>query len=117
MGPNQKRIIVESLRPGRLVIGVIQADQCVPEERNKLAASLLQFRGGCLRFQKLGDISPHFQVGVVVVISSSRKLGSLALGKDRARHLKFGELFGERQQVIVRWISARRCTQAIAERQ
>ena len=53
----------------------------------------------------------------MVVVGSGRELRSLALGKDRARHLEFGELFRERQHAIVRRVSVRHAAQTIAERQ
>ena len=45
VGAHQQRIIVQRLRGGRLVVGVIEAHQSVAHERREFASRVGQFRG------------------------------------------------------------------------
>ena len=44
MGADEEGIVVEDLRSGRLVVGVVEADESVAEEGSELAAGCFELR-------------------------------------------------------------------------
>ena len=84
---------MQCLRAGRLVIGVIHADQRVTQERSELAASFFDLvcRGGG-GLQQFRQIRFHLQVRVMAVVNSGCPFLMLAVAEDRARQLEFFRL-------------------------
>ena len=67
----QQGIIVKGLRTRWLVIGIVETDQRIAQERRKLAARVFDLLGGCaLGLQDLGHISFHLNIRVVVVVNA-----------------------------------------------
>src|SRR5579862_5879898 len=98
--PNNERVVVKSLSPGGLVIGVAETHESIPEEGSKLSSRIFQLCTGGRSFQDLCKVGPHLDLSMPVVIRPSRKLGPLAAGENRLRHLEFRKLFSERNQLI-----------------
>src|ERR1700683_5419573 len=79
VGADKERIIMQSLGAGRLIIGVVQTNQSVPQERSELTASLFQLCGRRRgRLEHFRNVGSHLHFGVMVVIDSGRPFRSLA---------------------------------------
>ena len=112
---HKERIVVQDLGARRLVVGVIQADQRVPEKRRKLAAGGFQLRTRTGRLDYFGNVNVHLQLAMTVGVDSGRPFCLLALGKDRAGQLEFLEFVGQGDQVAARGRSLRHARKPVTE--
>ena len=94
----EERIVVEDLRAGRLVVGVVEADERVAQERGELAASFSELFGGVRGFHHFGEVGLHLRFSVVIVVDAGGPLIALAVFEDGLRHLKFVKLLRERER-------------------
>src|ERR1041385_336007 len=78
VGSHEQRIVVERLRPGWFVVGVVYPDQYVPQERRKMSASLFHLVARRRRLQYSSHVGLHLQLGVPVVVDARCPLCSLA---------------------------------------
>src|SRR5579862_9055540 len=83
MGAYEQRIIVQRLCTGRFIVGVVQTDQGISQERPELTARFLNLRMRSVRrLEQFGQVGAHLHVGVVVVVDSRSPFRSLAVGED-----------------------------------
>ena len=68
VGSNKERIVVNHLSAGRLVVGVVEPDQSVPQKGSEQGVRLGQFGGAAGRFDDFDQIGPHLQGGVAVAV-------------------------------------------------
>ncbi len=115
MGAHKERIVVQKLGAGRLVVGVIQTDQRVPEERRELPAGGFQLSARARCLDHFGNVDMHLQFGMTVGVDPRRPFCLFALGKDGAGQLEFPKFVGQREQVAARGRSLRHRVKAVAE--
>ena len=98
MGTNEERTAVEDLSARRLVVGIIQTDQGVAQERSEQPASFIQLarRIGCLNL--LGQIGARLQGGMRVIDESGGPFASFSAGENGQGHLELPELSRETNQ-------------------
>ena len=115
MGSNKERVVVNHLGAGRLVVGVIEAYQSVPQKGSEQGMRLGKFRragGGLDDFYQIGS---HLQRGVAVAVNTRGKLGPLTLGKERLWHFEFPQLAGQREQRVGDFLPLGHLVEAIAQ--
>jgi hypothetical protein len=112
---NEERIVVEDLRSGRFVVGVVETDEGVAEEGRELAPGgfELGFVSGC--FDDLGEVGLYLQLGVMGGVDPGCPVDFLTLGEDGTGHLELAELSGEGEHSATGGLSLLHVTQAIAE--
>ena len=88
MGSHEKGVIEEHLSLWRLITGIVQAHQTVPQEGDKLAASHRQVAGRSHRLNYLGQVRLNFHLGVGVFVQPLGPFGSFAAREERLWHLK-----------------------------
>src|SRR6266446_6096810 len=81
---NEKRIMVENLGAGRLIVGVIEAYESVPQEGSELA-------GRTRRLDYLRHVRAHLQSRMTVIVNSRAPLISFAISENWLGHLEFPE--------------------------
>src|ERR1035437_2558276 len=69
MGAAEKRIVVKNLRARGLIVGIIQANQRVPEEGGESAARVFQLGRRALRTNDLGEIGSYLQFRVAAGVN------------------------------------------------
>src|ERR1700722_124143 len=90
---DEEWIIVQRLGAWRFVVGVVQTDQGIPQERSELAAGLVNLRARSRwRLEDFWQVGSHLHVGVMIVVDSGGPFRSFATGEDWPRHLKFSRL-------------------------
>src|SRR3984893_2162910 len=97
MRANEKRIMVENLGAGRLVIGVIEAYEGVSQKGSELAAGLSELFGRTWRLNYLRQVGAHLEFRVTVIVNTGGPLISLAISENRLGHLVFPEFPGPRK--------------------
>src|SRR5258707_11105122 len=90
VGADEEGVTVHSLGSRWLIVGIVQTDKSVPQERSELATSLFQLGGRSRgRPENFCQVGSHLHFRVMVVIDSFRPLRSLAARENRSRHLEF----------------------------
>src|SRR5437868_9438767 len=117
VGSHEQGIVVERLRSGWFVVGVVHPDQYVSQERRKLAARFFHLVARRRRLQHSSNVGLHLQLGVPVVVDARCPLCSLASSEDRLRHFELPQFTRERDQRVVHRFSFRLLLQSFAQRQ
>ena len=113
---NQEGVTVQGLGAGWLIIGIVQTDQGVPQERSELAASLFQLCGRRRgRLEHFCQVRSHLHFGVMIVIDSGRPFRSFATRENRPRHLECAYFPGLMDHELVRRFSLTLFGQGIAQ--
>src|SRR5260370_34120176 len=76
VGAHEERVIEQHLSIWRLITGVVQSHQTVPQERDELAASHRQFAGRSRRLDYLSQVRLNFYLGVGVFVQTVSPFGS-----------------------------------------
>src|SRR5207245_11756563 len=71
MVAHEKRVIVEHLRSGRLIVSVVQAHQSVSQKWGELAASVVRLLRGARRLDDLNEGSSGLQLGLAVIVATA----------------------------------------------
>ena len=85
MRPNEKRIMVKNLGAGRLVVGVIESNQRVSQERRELAASFGNFES--LVFHPAAVWAGHSKPEELLAVGIRPSLLRLAVGLEHSDDL------------------------------
>src|SRR5579864_5239945 len=115
MGANKEGIVMKYLGARWLVIHVVQADERIAEERRELSTGLRQLLGGTRRADYFGDIRPHLQIGVAVVVDAGSPLVAFAVFEDGLRHFELTQFPGERYQPRTASLHLRYVMHAVAQ--
>jgi len=100
MRADEEGIVVEDLRAGRLVVGVVQTDQGVAKEGGKLASGGFELLAGSRGFDDLGEVGLDLQLGVMGGVDPWSPVDLFALSEDGARHFELAELACERKHAV-----------------
>src|SRR6202035_6121489 len=96
---HEKRVMVEHLSAGWLIVRIIQPHQSIPQERCKLAASFGNLARGSLGgFQYFRQICPHLQDRMAVAVKPGGIFTPLASREQRLWHLKLSQLPCQRHE-------------------
>src|SRR3984885_1847234 len=106
---------MENLRPGGLVVGVVQSHEAVPDERGKLSASYLKLRVRGRRLECFRQISLDLKFGVTAAVNCRRPFDFFATGEDLLREFKSVEVFGEWHQTVANGCTMLHLLQTIAK--
>src|ERR1700722_2216081 len=100
---DEERIIVQRLGAWRFVVGIVQTNQGIPQERSELTACFVNLRTRRRgRLEDSWQVGSHLYVGVMIVVDSGSPFRSLATGEDWPRHLKFSRLASQADHVFGR---------------
>src|SRR5215472_6144637 len=95
VGTHKQWVYPQHLGARWFVVGIIQADEIIAQERRKLTTSVLKLSvRGRRRLEYLGQIRLHLQFGVAIIVNSCRPFGAFRRSEDGARHLKFAKFSG-----------------------
>src|SRR5271154_3428502 len=89
MGTHKERIDMEYLGTRRLVIGIVQSHQRVPQEGRELTAGGFQLCRRVRLLDHLREVRVHLDLGMPLTVNTRRPLSFLALAENAAWHLKF----------------------------
>src|SRR5215470_6050880 len=83
VGTHKQWIYSQHLGARWFVVGIIQADEIIAEERRKLTTGVLQL-SACQRrrLEYLRQIRLHLQFGVAIVVNSCRPFGAFGRSED-----------------------------------
>src|SRR5579859_608988 len=98
---DEERIVVQRLRPWWFVVRIVQTNQGISEESCKQAPGLINLFLRCLpRLENFWQVRSHLCIGVMIVIDACRPFGSLSIGENWPRHLKFPRLGSQKDHVF-----------------
>src|SRR5229473_8202298 len=100
MRANEKRIMVENLGAGRLIVGIIEAHEGVSQKRSELAAGFRQLFGRTRRLNYLRQVRAHLQFRMTVIVNSCGPLISFAISENWLGHLEFPEFPAKGSKVL-----------------
>jgi hypothetical protein len=108
---------MQHLGPGRLVIGVIQSHQRVPQKRSQLPSRRFQLRRRMRCSNLSGQVGFHLQFRMTAGINLRHVSNALAIGEDLPRHLEFAQRLRQRKQLIARRRTMRHFAEAVIKPQ
>src|ERR1700730_3131796 len=97
---DEQGIMVERLSCRRLIIGVVESDERISQERSELAARLSQFGVRARRLDYLRQIGLHLKRRVAVIVEAGGPFAPFGRSKERPWHLEFPKLLCEWYQFI-----------------
>src|ERR1035441_5572534 len=100
MGANEKRIVVKNLGAGRLIVGVVQADQRIPEKRSEPAASVGKPGRRARRTNDFGQVGSHLQFRMTSGVNDGSPACLFTSRENGARELEFAQVRREREQLV-----------------
>src|SRR5947209_10674319 len=68
---DKERVIVKHLSARGLIVGIIQADQSVSQERSELTACLGSLLRGSRRLNDLNEGSASLQLGLAIIVEAA----------------------------------------------
>ena len=75
VGADEERIVVQRLRAGRLVVGIVQTDESISQKRRELTARLVNLSARSRRrLENFWQVGSHLHVGVMVVVDVLRPI-------------------------------------------
>src|SRR5437879_10533214 len=107
MVAHEKRVIVEHLRAGRLIVSVVQAHQSVSQKWGELAASVGRLLRRARRLDDLNEGPSGLQLGLAVIVETAGPGRPFAIGEHGPRHLEFAKLVCKRNQSLRGYFSFR----------
>src|SRR6516162_8706530 len=100
MGADEERIVMQNLGARRLVVGIVQTHQCVPEKRGQLSAGGFQLRLRSWASKDFGEVGSNLQFSVPAAVNNGRPRTLFVSGEDGPGHLEFTEVSGQRQKTV-----------------
>ncbi len=82
---------MQNLGAWRLVVGVIEAHECVSQKGSELAAGIGELFRRTRRFNYFRQVRAHLQFRMTVIVNTGGPLISLAIAENWLGHLKFPE--------------------------